>query len=102
MAHRFYLLVLIFSLLSISSCSSRSAMMVHPQTGATMKCGAAGIGIGTMAGVPDSFVEDCLRRYEGWGFVAEENLTPEQRADLERRGVLPRREESPSRIHGLF
>ncbi|MGH7771121.1 MAG: hypothetical protein ACREQA_02660 [Candidatus Binatia bacterium] len=98
MAHRSYLLVLIFSLLSISSCSSRGVMMVHPQTGATMKCGAAGVGIGTMAGFPESFVEDCLRRYEGWGFVLEENLTPEQRADLERRGLLPKPERPPSRF----
>ena len=97
MAHRFYLLALLISLLGFTSCSSRSVMMVHPQTGATMKCGAAGIGIGMMAGFPDSFVDDCLRRYEGWGFVPEENLTPEQRADLESRGVLPRPEQPPSR-----
>jgi len=41
-----------------------------------------------MAAGAEGFVEECLRRYEGQGYVAEDKLTPEQRADLERRGLL--------------
>jgi hypothetical protein len=50
-----------------------------------------------MAGVADGFVEECLRSYERQGYVRVEKLTPEQRADLERRGVLPKPAEPPER-----
>jgi hypothetical protein len=42
-------------------------------------------------------VEECLRSYERQGYVPVEKLTPEQRADLERRGVLPKPTEPPER-----
>jgi hypothetical protein len=45
-----------------------------------------------MAGGAVSIVEECLRKYESQGYVDMEQLTPEQRADLERRGVLPKPE----------
>ena len=81
---------LLFGIAALAGCASRSVMLVHPQSGATMKCGAAGVGI--MAGAAEGFVEECLKRYESQGYVAMENLTPQQRADLEKRGLLPKPE----------
>ncbi len=87
----FVLIPVLFCLLSLLSCASRSVTMVHPQSGATIRCAAAGMGM--MAGGAEGFVEDCLRRYGSQGYVPEGKLTPEQRADLERRCILPKAEE---------
>lgn len=95
MALKFYLFLL-FCLVSLPSCASQSVMLVHPQSGATVRCGAAGVGI--MAAGAEGFVEECLRKYGGQGYVPVEKLTPEQRADLERRGLLPKSEEPPPRM----
>ena len=92
MGSRFYLLLLL-CWLSLSSCSSRSITMVHPQSGATVKCGASGTGF--MAAEAGRIVEKCIKSYERRGYMAVENLTPEQRADLERRGLLPKGEVAP-------
>jgi len=67
--------------------------LVHPQSGSTVRCVAAGTGI--MAGAAASFVEDCIRSYEGKGFVAVDKLTMEQRADMDKRGILPKQEPPP-------
>lgn len=83
-------LLLAWSLADLQGCASQSVMLVHPQSGATIKCGAAGAGI--MARSAEGFVEDCLRAYERQGYVPEDKLTPGQRADLERRGILPKPE----------
>jgi hypothetical protein len=87
------LLLLLLCWLSLSSCSSRSITMVHPQSGATAKCGASGTGL--MAAEAGRIVEECVKSYEGRGYMAVKNLTPEQRADLERRGLLPKGEVAP-------
>jgi len=87
---KFLSLLLAVFLAGISGCASRSAMLVHPQSGATVRCGAAGAGI--MAGAADSLVEDCLKKYESQGYLSVEELTPAQRADLQNRGVLPKPE----------
>ncbi len=96
MINRFFLkplslyLFLLLGLPSLQGCASRSVMLVHPQSGSTVRCGAAGVGI--MASGTDSFVEECLSKYESQGYLAVEKLTPEQRTDLESRGVLPKPE----------
>lgn len=72
----------------IQGCASRSVMLVHPQSGSTIRCGEAGVGF--MAAAVGGYVGDCLRHYEKLGYVDVEKLTPEQRADLERRGILSR------------
>ena len=77
-------------LLILFGCVSRSVMLVHPQSGATAKCGAAGTGV--MAGNAQGLVEECRKKYESQGYVDVETLTPQQRADLERRGLLPKPE----------
>lgn len=89
MTRSFCCLILI-CLIGLAGCASRSVMLVHPQSGATVRCGAAGAGI--MAAAAEGIVEECLRSYGGQGYVPVEKLTPEQRADLERRGVLPKPE----------
>ena len=71
-------------------CMHRSVMLVHLQSGATAKCGAAGTGV--MASNAQGLVEECRKKYESQGYVDVETLTPQQRADLERRGVLPKAE----------
>lgn len=91
----FYFL-LVLCLASLQGCASQSVMLVHPQSGATVRCGAAGVGI--MAAGVGGFVEECLKTYGGQGYVPEEKLTPEQRADLERRGLLPKSGEPPPRM----
>jgi len=92
MTRSFCFFVLI-CLIGFAGCASQSVMLVHPQSGATVRCGAAGAGL--MAGFADGFVEECLRSYGGKGYVSVEKLTPEQRADLERRGLLPKAEPPP-------
>jgi hypothetical protein len=74
--------------LMISTCSSQSVKMIQPQTGATAECSGAGYGVGTS--FSEGFVGSCARAYENRGFVRLEQLTPEQRASLERRGLLPK------------
>ena len=83
------------SLLGLAACSSASVMLVQPQSGATVKCGAAGGGL--MAGAASGMVDECRKKDESQGYVTVEGLTPAQRADLERRGVLtPPEEHRPS------
>ena len=91
---RLYPLTFLICLISLTGCASQSVTLVHPQSGSTVKCGAASVGI--MAGLAGGFVEECLRSYERQGYVPVEKITPEQRADLERRGVLPKAEGPPT------
>ena len=71
-------------------CVSQSVTLVHPQSGATARCGASGSGV--MSGAATSLVDECRKKYESQGYVEVENLTREQRADLERRGLMPKPE----------
>jgi hypothetical protein len=80
--------VSLMSFLVVSSCTSQSVTLVHPQSGASAKCDASGFGY--MSVVVESTVEECVKRVEKEGYVPIEKLTPEQRADLERRGLLPK------------
>lgn len=74
--------------LTISGCSSQAVSLVHPQTGSTTKCAATGVGLGS-AWV-GGFIGDCIRQYQNKGYVSFDELTREQRDDLEKRGLLPR------------
>jgi hypothetical protein len=76
------------SLLTTSACTSQTVKMIEPQTGATAECSGSSVGIGALGG--ESFVDSCARVYENRGYVALQRLTPEQRASLERRGLLPK------------
>ena len=72
----------------VAACSSQSVKLIQPQSGATAECNASGFGIG--AAWVEETLGGCLRPYESRGFVRLERLTPEQRADLEQRGLLPK------------
>lgn len=76
------------SLPAISACTSQTVKMIQPETGATAECSGSSFGIGPLFG--ESFVDSCARVYGNRGFVALQRLTPEERASLERRGLLPK------------
>lgn len=81
-----YLFSLTILLATLTSCSSHGVNMIHPQSGATAECSASGLGFG--ASFSAEFVENCSRTYEDRGYVRTDKLTPEQRAILERRGLV--------------
>lgn len=81
-------MILAVGLLAISACTSQTVKMIQPQTGTTAECSGSSVGIGVLFG--ESFVDSCARVYENRGYVAVERLTPEERASLERRGLLPK------------
>lgn len=76
------------NLLVLSACTSQTVKMIQPQTGATAECSGASFGIGPL--FSESFVDGCARVYENRGYVALQRLTREERASLERRGLLPK------------
>ncbi|HEY1371062.1 MAG TPA: hypothetical protein VGH50_01220 [Candidatus Binatia bacterium] len=85
---RLEITLLFCSLILIGACSSGRVMLANPRTGATLECGASGWGL--FAPAATGMVDDCVRRYEPDGYVPVERLTPAERADLERRGVVLR------------
>jgi hypothetical protein len=80
--------------LVISGCTTQSVALIDPHSGATANCDASGIGFMSLA--VDTVVDDCVKRIEKEGYVRIENLTPEQRAGLERTGKLPKESETPA------
>jgi hypothetical protein len=75
------------ALLLSSACSSQDVTLVHPHNGATVQCSGSGFGLG--ATWVKGYVDDCIRRNEIRGYVPLDKLTPQQRAALEKRGLLP-------------
>ena len=74
--------------LALSACTSQTVKMIQPQTGATADCSGSSYGFGQL--FTESFVDSCARAYQDRGFVPLERLSPEARADLEKRGLLPK------------
>ena len=81
-------IIFAISLLAISACTGQTVKMIQPETGATAECSGSSVGIGPL--FSESFVDSCSRVYENRGYVALQRLTPEQRANLERRGLMPK------------
>ena len=75
-------------LLTPAGCASQTVKFIHPQTGATAECSASGFGIA--ASFSEGVVRGCGRAYQERGFVQLDQLTPEQRAGLEQRGLMPK------------
>jgi hypothetical protein len=75
-------------LLTMFGCTSQTVKMIQPQTGATADCSGSSYGFGQL--FTESFVDSCARAYQDRGFVPLERLSPEGRADLEKRGLLPK------------
>jgi ribosomal protein S12 methylthiotransferase accessory factor YcaO len=88
--------IVMLGLIGLQSCASRSVMLVHPQSGSTVRCEEQGVGL--LAAAVGAQVQECLENYHAKGFVRTEDLMPEQRADLERRGILPKAEKPPARM----
>jgi hypothetical protein len=74
--------------LGLSACTSQTVKMIEPQTGATAECSGSSVGFGQL--FTESFVDSCARVYQNRGYVPLERLTPDERASLERRGLLPK------------
>jgi hypothetical protein len=85
---RFRQIIFTSLLLSITGCTSQTVKMIQPQTGATAECSGSSYGFGQL--FTESFVDSCTRAYENRGYVALQRLTPEDRARLEQRGMLPK------------
>jgi hypothetical protein len=75
-------------LLATSACTGQTVKMVQPETGASAECSGSSYGFGPL--FSESVVDSCSRVYQDRGYVALERLTPEQRANLEKRGLLPK------------
>jgi hypothetical protein len=74
-------------LLVLSGCSTQAVLLVHPQSGATVKCSAEyGEAVGIDAG---SFVKSCVEAAGNRGYVPADKLSAEQRAELQRHGFVP-------------
>jgi len=76
----------VFSI-ALWACSSQGVTLINPVNAATAKCSASGTGLGTRWA--DVFMDSCLSRYKQMGYVPLDQLTPEQRAALQKRGALP-------------
>lgn len=74
--------------LALVGCTSQTVKMIQPRTGATAECSGSSYGFGPL--FSESVADSCARVYEDRGFVPLERLTPEDRASLEQRGLLPK------------
>lgn len=82
--------------IGLQACASQSVMLIHPQSGSIVRCEEEGIGL--LAGAVGTRVHNCLESYRSKGYVRSADLTREQHADLERRGLLPKPEVAPLRM----
>ena len=73
--------------LALPGCSNQTVTLVHPLNGATAECSASGAGLGT--GWAQGFLDSCVERYKNIGYLPLDELTPEQRATLQKQGSLP-------------
>jgi dolichol kinase len=87
-SQKFQQIIFVSLLLAIAGCTSQAVRMIQPQTGATAECSGSSYGFGPL--FTESFVDSCTRAYENRGYVALQRLTPEDRARLEQRGLLPK------------
>jgi hypothetical protein len=85
---QFQLIICAGLLLAFTGCTSQTVTMIQPQSGATAECSGSSYGFGQL--FTESFVDSCTRLYEKRGYVALQRLTPEDRASLEQRGLLPK------------
>ncbi len=74
--------------LVMAACTAQDVKMIQPRTGATAECSGSSYGFGQL--FTESFVDSCARAYQDRGFVPLQRLSPEDRAGLEQRGLLPK------------
>ncbi|HEX2228313.1 MAG TPA: hypothetical protein VHM64_14340 [Candidatus Binatia bacterium] len=73
----------------LGACTSQAVTLVDPQSGATAECSGSGFGFAGLG--LKGYIDDCVRQAETRGYVPLDNLTAEQRIELEKRGMLPKR-----------
>lgn len=78
----------LIGLFLLAGCTSQVVTMIQPLTGATAECSGSSYGFGPL--FSESVSDSCARVYKDRGFVPLERLTPQDRASLERRGLLPK------------
>jgi hypothetical protein len=76
------------TIFALSACAGHAVKFIHPQSGATAECSASGFGIG--ASFSEGFVSGCARAYEERGYVKLDQLSAEERAAIEKRGLVPK------------
>ena len=74
--------------LVLAGCTGQTVKMIQPRSGATAECSGSSYGFGPL--FSEKISDSCARVYEDRGFVPLERLTPEDRANLEQRGLLPK------------
>ena len=70
----------------LAGCTSQAVTMIQPRTGATAECSGSSYGFGPL--FSEKISDSCARVYEERGYVPMERLQPDERASLERRGLL--------------
>jgi hypothetical protein len=80
--------IVLMALSLLAGCTSQTVTMIQPRTGATAECSGSSYGFGPL--FSETISDSCARVYEDRGFVPLERLTPEDRASLEQRGLLPK------------
>ncbi len=86
--------ILPIALLLLPACASHAVNLVNPQSGATLEC--SGSGFGLASAWVQGHIDDCIRRSKTRGYIPIDKLTSEQRADLERRGLLHKNSGTPA------
>jgi hypothetical protein len=74
-----YFPVTVFILLT--GCASPFVLMVNPKTSQSVECSGVGRGLVSAIAV-SNHVDNCVKQYEGLGYVRADNLTTEQRATI--------------------
>ena len=72
----------------LAGCTHQTVTMIQPRTGATAECSGSSYGFGPL--FSEKLSDSCARVYEDRGFVPLERLSPEDRASLDQRGLLPK------------
>jgi hypothetical protein len=74
-------IILLMGILSISACGPTMTLLVHPKTGERVECRAI-VDRDSGIAINQGPRENCVKQYEGLGFVQVDNLTPQQRAEI--------------------
>jgi hypothetical protein len=65
----------------LAGCASPFVLMVNPKTSQSVECSGFAVGVIPAMAVKNQ-VENCVKQYEGLGYVKADSLTEEQRATL--------------------
>lgn len=77
-----------FVCLALQGCAHRSVTLIHPGTGATVRCEEEAYGV--LAANVGVLIGNCIKEHEAKGYLPMEKLTAEQHSELDRRGLMPK------------